>query len=173
VILKGVGVMPESADVVLAQSLPDLSGFLADADRLLVGGDGHWGTLSEIVPNDAAKPLGVVLRLRMQAGHLYHAVLRLIEDPIAAPAAEILCRAMLENFAHMYWISQGEPHAMDRPLRARADRCLGLVSDSDSSTISRAACLELGMAKAYARNLDKASNTAQRNEQIEQPPLVG
>jgi hypothetical protein len=67
----------------------------------------------------------------------YKAVLRLVEDPEVAHAAEVLLRALLEYFAHVIWIADGLDGG-----EARTPRC-------------RALCLELGIAKEAEAALTK------------------
>ena len=104
---------------LISSAISDLAGFLADADQLMVGGKGRWASGHDILPDDSAEPLRVLLRLRTQAAHEFHAIFKLIDDPMATPAAEVVLRGLLANLAHMYWIYQGEPFAGDR---SRGDR---------------------------------------------------
>jgi hypothetical protein len=154
----------DTFETALASALSQLSRFLADADQLTVSGRGQWASGNDILPLDDAEPLRVILRLKVQASHEYHAALRLIQDPVAIPAVELICRGLLENFAHMYWVAEGEPNAASRRASARKNRCLGILSDPDSSRLSRAVCLELGMAQTYDDNLRKASTHASTEE---------
>lgn len=155
----------QSDEALIEQALNQLAGFLESFDRLLLGSpeeSNNW------VSVDNLSPAGTVVRLKMLALHQYIGVLRLVQDPYATSGAEVLCRALLENLAHMYWIERGEPLASTRTAGAKKNRCLGILSDPDSTPASRSTCLELGTANLFAANLQNASVTPQRSALMQQ-----
>jgi len=124
--------------------LPTLVDFLADADQLLCGEQGRWAAGEDLLPSPDS-PLDLLLRIRTEAMHTFHALLRVTDDPMAAPAAPILVRQLLECWAHVQWIAEGQSST------------LGPTATPEQ----RAICLELGMAHWLCKNLSASSNESQ------------
>jgi hypothetical protein len=86
----------------------------------------------------------MLLRIKTEAAHFFHALLRITDDSLAAPAAPVLVRSLIECWAHAHWITEGVPG-----------------SSQPSTSAGRALCLELGMASSFVNNLKRASAEAQ------------
>ena len=134
---------PVATDPV-SDLLPTLVDFLADADQLLCGERGRWAAGEDLLPYPDS-PLGLLLRIRTEAMHTFHALLRVTDDPMAAPAAPILVRQLLECWAHVHWIAEGHSSTLG----------------STATPEQRAICLELGMARWLCINLANSSNESQ------------
>ena len=130
----------ETPEEALAGFLARLDSFPAHADGLLSDGTAGRIEASRLLPS-ADSPLDLMLRLRAEAIHLFRGLLRLTEDPLAAPAAPILVRSLLECWMHLQWIADGVPPSPGMPATPEG----------------RARCLELGNAKTLVENLAGSS----------------
>jgi len=97
-------------------------------------------------------PEATLSKLRVQAVFTYAGILRLLDEPLTAFAAEPLLRVLLEAFAHLVWIHDGEK---DRPSAAQ-DICLGDNSVPGCTPERRAVCLDLGIWSSLNRALGDA-----------------
>jgi hypothetical protein len=117
-----------------------------EGDQLLAPGE-RYVDLS--TPNPF--PARTVWRLKTPATLHHQAAVTLIQDPLLAHAAELMVRSILESYAHLVWIHNGEP-ASNRK-RPDPKSCLGDDSIEGCTQERRALCVELGMAEQQVRNL--------------------
>src|SRR5258708_27530 len=116
-------------------------------DDLLSGGD---TVVASSGPNDF--PFKAVWDLKTPATIHYHAALDLIKQPLLAPAANLMVRALLETHAHLTWIWIGEP-ASNRPKVG--DACLGDDSVAGCTPERRGVCMAFGMTRQFIDNIAK------------------
>ncbi len=108
----------------------------------------------QIEPNDFLRRATYNLRVTLLVQ--YHAVLKLLRDPIVSFAGETLLRGELEALAHLAWIMDGEAKSNRRIKRLRSklnsNHCFSHKGRKWSTPNTRALCWLTGEANWFHRN---------------------
>jgi hypothetical protein len=118
-----------------------------EGDDLLSGGG---KLVASSGPSDF--PFKAVWDLKTPATIHYHAALDLTKQPLLAPAANLMVRALLETHAHLVWIWLGEP-ASNRTKPG--DACLGDNNAGGCTPERRGVCVAFGMTRQFMDNIAK------------------